>query len=91
MRDLFSKVFSGAIQGGTSMMSLMISFWFCPLWLVVFLTILPYLVALIVYVALWFMNERTEKMAREHELALLKSTQDHEIALLKAKKIPTTK
>lgn len=87
MGDIFSKVFGGAIRAGTSMMSCVLSIVFsCPLWLVLFLTILPYLVALIMYGALWFMNERTNKCTQEHELKMLKETHDHELAMLKAKK-----
>lgn len=87
MGDIFTRVFSGAKQLAASMLgtiSALIAA--CPVWLVILIAILPYVIALICYMVLWFLDEKSKLSHHKQELEKLKVEQEHELAMLKAKK-----
>lgn len=87
MEKKFTSVFNGAgkiaLSLGSLISSLLIQF---PVWLVVIFTVLPYVVAMVMYFILWILNEISVEKKHSRDLEMLSTKQAHELQMLKAKK-----
>lgn len=87
MEELFAKVFNSASRVCISMLSGIVSLFFTThLWVVIVLSILPYILALCGYTLFWKLNEISKKRQDTRDLKVLITKQNHELAMLKAKK-----
>ena len=57
-----------------------------PVWSVIVVSVLPYLIAIVMYFFLWLLNERSEKEKHSREMEVLAAKQAHELQLLETKK-----
>ncbi|EKE4879721.1 TPA: hypothetical protein ACNKKM_001721 [Enterococcus faecalis] len=94
MEKKFTSVFSGAGKALSSISSVVLSMINnCSIWQVMLCASLPYILAMIVYLILWFLTEISEKRERAYAMETLRTTQSHEreLAQLNMKKDTQTR